>query len=68
MKIEQEIVEINGTRMYYEIAGEGEHDSVDNHEVVRILASGIENCRQLIVPNSGYMTMMENPGFSTNKS
>jgi len=41
----------------------GEHDSADNHEVVRILAESIENCQRLIVPDSGHMTMMENPDF-----
>lgn len=41
----------------------GEHDTSDNHEVARILLSGIMNCRKLTVPGSGHMTMMENPNF-----
>ena len=41
----------------------GEHDTSDNHEVVRILSSGIKDCRQLIVPDSGHMTMMEQPDY-----
>jgi pimeloyl-ACP methyl ester carboxylesterase len=41
----------------------GEHDTPDNHEVARILVSGIKDCRQLTVPDSGHMTMMEQPDF-----
>lgn len=41
----------------------GEHDTPDNHEVARILMSGIKDCRQLIVPDAGHMTMMEQPDF-----
>jgi 2-succinyl-6-hydroxy-2,4-cyclohexadiene-1-carboxylate synthase len=41
----------------------GEHDTVDNHQVAQILVSRIRDCRQLIVPDSGHMTMMENPDF-----
>jgi pimeloyl-ACP methyl ester carboxylesterase len=39
----------------------GEYDTTDNHEVVRIVSSGIKDCRQLIVPDSGHMTMKEQP-------
>ena len=41
----------------------GEHDTPDNHEVARILVSGITDCRQLTVPESGHMTMLEKPQF-----
>jgi pimeloyl-ACP methyl ester carboxylesterase len=41
----------------------GEYDTDDNYEVGQILGSKIKNCRQLTVPDSGHMTMMENPDF-----
>jgi pimeloyl-ACP methyl ester carboxylesterase len=41
----------------------GEHDTPDNHEVAQLLLSGIKDCRRPTVPDSGHMTMMENPDF-----
>lgn len=41
----------------------GEHDTSDNHTVVDMLTSDAQDARKEVVPESGHMVMMENPGF-----